>query len=212
MGFNIGGLLGGIGDLVGTVFGGSAGGQLLGGGLKIASQALTPAGSPPGRATTPAQTVQQARPGTETVPVSVASLGRPFSPAPFRAPSNRFGGRPNLQLALGGKAVTAGVGLGAMALEGVSGMFGGSASPISDILKEARSNVKGATKNKIIAAAKTCGIELAAETYGLDEKQVCILIVHGRTRRSRGISGADIRRARRVIRFNKRLTKDLKVR
>ena len=91
-------------------------------------------------------------------------------------------------------------------------MFGGNGTELSEILKEARENVRGATKNKIIDAAKNCGIQLAASTFGISENNVCVVIVNGRSRRRRGISAADIRRTKRVIRFNKRLTKDLKVR
>ena len=92
-------------------------------------------------------------------------------------------------------------------------LFGGNGESVSDILKEARESTgRSVTKNKIIDAAKACGINLAASTFGISESQVCIVIVAGRSRRSRGISAADIRRTRRVIRFNKGLTKQLKVR
>lgn len=92
-------------------------------------------------------------------------------------------------------------------------LFGGNGESVSDILKLAREETgRSVTKNKIIDAAKACGIDLAASTFGISKDQVCIVIVAGRSRRSRGISAADIRRTRRVIRFNKGLTKQLKVR
>ena len=68
------------------------------------------------------------------------------------------------------------------------------------------------TKNNIIDAAKTCGIDIAASTFGLDVTEICFVVLKGRSRRRRGISAADIRRTKRVIKFNKSLTKDLRVR
>lgn len=57
------------------------------------------------------------------------------------------------------------------------------------------------TSNEIVAAAIACGIDLAAQTFFLDETEVCELIVAKRKRRrARGISAADLRRTRATIR------------
>jgi len=208
MGFNIGGFLNAVGDVFSST--GSKGSPLfaaIGAGAKIASGALGK--SPPGRATAPVPNIQTLGRPSQTGPVSVQNVSRGFNLSEGRGFS--AGGVNVASLA----PVIRGLGTGAVGLglgEGISRMFGGNGS-VSEILKEARENVgHGVTKNKIIDAAKTCGIELAANTFGLNESQVCLVIVAGRTRRSRGISAADIRRTKRVIRFNKRLTKDLKSR
>ncbi len=68
------------------------------------------------------------------------------------------------------------------------------------ILLTARANNPGATAKKIIRSARECGIELAAATFGLSVLDVCFLIAQPPTRRSRGISAADIRRTRATMR------------
>ncbi len=68
------------------------------------------------------------------------------------------------------------------------------------ILAVARANNPGATAKKILRSARECGIELAAATFGLDVLDVCFLIAQPPTRRSRGISAADIRRTRSTMR------------
>jgi len=68
------------------------------------------------------------------------------------------------------------------------------------ILLAARANNPGATAKKIIRSARECGIELAAATFGLSVLDVCFLIAQPPTRRSRGISAADMRRTRSTIR------------
>jgi len=204
MGFNIGGLLSGIGGLVSTVFGNkSPAGALIGGGLKIAGAALTPSGSPPGRATIPP---------TAPIVLATSTAPAPITSFPRRQATSFFGPTNIASLSpLAGAGARAIGGAGVVA--GVMSLFGGNGESVSDILKLAREETgRSVTKNKIIDAAKACGIELAANTFGISESQVCIVIVAGRSRRSRGISAADIRRTRRVIRFNKGLTKQLKVR
>jgi len=66
------------------------------------------------------------------------------------------------------------------------------------------------TRNKIIEASKACGLEVAANTFGLDMREVCLVVVKGRTRRRRGVSAADIRRTKRTINFASKIRKDLK--
>ncbi len=68
------------------------------------------------------------------------------------------------------------------------------------ILATARAANPGATSKKIIRSARQCGIELAAGTFGLNVLDVCFLIAQPPTRRSRGISAADLRRTRSTVR------------
>lgn len=68
------------------------------------------------------------------------------------------------------------------------------------ILMTARAANPGATAKKIIRSARECGIELAAATFGLPALDVCFLIAQPPSRRSRGISAADMRRTRSTIR------------
>jgi len=104
----------------------------------------------------------------------------------------------------------AGTGLGY--LFGGNGYTNGAGrSPVQQILAQARAATGGpVTRNKIIDAAKTCGLEVAAQTFGLAVPQVCQVVVKGRTRRRRGISAADIRRTKRTIHFANKIRKDLK--
>ncbi len=68
------------------------------------------------------------------------------------------------------------------------------------ILATARAANPGATAKKILRSARECGIELAAATFGLNALDVCFLIAQPPTRRSRGISAADLRRTRATVR------------
>ncbi len=68
------------------------------------------------------------------------------------------------------------------------------------ILAQARFFQPGATAKKIIRAARECGIEIAAQTFGLNVLMVCFLISQPPTRRGGGISKADVRTTRRTIR------------
>lgn len=68
------------------------------------------------------------------------------------------------------------------------------------VLMTARAFSPGATTKKIIRSAKECGIELAASTFGLSILDVCFLLAQPASRRSRGISAADMRRTRSTIR------------
>ncbi len=78
------------------------------------------------------------------------------------------------------------------------------------ILSQARFFSPGATAKKIVRSAKQCGIELAAQTFGLNVLQVCFLIAQPPTRRARGISAADLRRTRSTIRKVSNIQADLK--
>ena len=94
---------------------------------------------------------------------------------------------------------------------GIASLFaGGNGRTLKEILAEAREFRPGATRNKIIAAAKACGIDLAADTFGLSTSDICAVVILGATRRRRGVSSANIRTTKRVIRFASGLRKDLK--
>ncbi len=102
-------------------------------------------------------------------------------------------------------AIIGGAAGGAVAQQGSSMMLGPAPGPRTMtqrqfILATARAFQPGATAKKILRSARECGIELAAATFGLDVLQVCFLISQPPTRRSRGISAADIRRTRSTMR------------
>lgn len=202
MGFNIGGFLGAIGQ-VAPAFGPI--GQVVGAASRVAAAAVSP--SPPGRATVPPAPISSAPIGTQAAPAP-RPIAPGIRPAPVSVSARRFTNFGSATRAALSPAGRAAVGTAAGAVMG----FFGNGDTISEILKEARENMKGATKNKIIDAAKVCGIERAADMFGISENQVCQVILAGRTRRRRGITPAQIATTRRVIRFNKSLTKQLRVR
>lgn len=211
MGFSIGSFLSSVaGPIIGGIFGGPIG-AAIGAGV---SAGFSPGGSPPGRNLTPPRAPVQI--ATATVPKVAVSI--PFSRAPvrFRGPTSLQGATGRDPIVSRGGFQTASVGaltrgaIGAGIVEGALSIFNRTGSELSEILAEARSNVRGATKSKIIAAAKACGLEVAAATYGLDLTDVCRVVVAGRTRRRRGVSAADIRRTKRTLRFVSSLRKDLK--
>jgi len=197
MGFNIGRFLGAIAPAVGSIFGPA--GTAVGLGV---SAALAPSPSTAGAATV----------GRATQPGPIT--------APFTAPPQFIGGPISIPTSIGPTAASlarlpavirdVGVGLG---LGSIPTIFGGGngKSPISTILAKARAATGGpVTRNKIIDAAKTCGLEVAANTFGLEVREVCLVVVKGRTRRRRGVSAADIRRTKRTIGFASKIRKDLK--
>ena len=82
---------------------------------------------------------------------------------------------------------------------------------LAEILARAKSNTgRRVTKREIIQAAKSCGIELTAQSMGISEIDVCRVIAAGAPRRRRGISAADMRRTRSTIRKVNTIRKDLK--
>ncbi len=90
---------------------------------------------------------------------------------------------------------------------------GGGQTPMTrrqQILAVARASSPGATAKKIVRSARECGIELAAATFGLNVLDVCFLIAQPPSRRSRGISAADMRRTRSTIRKVTTIQKQLK--
>lgn len=196
MGFSIGRFLKKIaGPVLGGLIGGPAG-AVIGGGITSAFGSSAPE--------VVAATGRQTQPGPVSPPALIAG-----------APSGRFiqassvvptaASLSKLPGALG----AVGTGLGVLSLFGGGG--NGNGNPISVILAKARAATGGpVTRNKIIDAAKVCGLEVAAQTFGLDVREVCLVVVKGRSRRRRGVSAADIRRTKRTINFASKIRKDLK--
>jgi len=197
MGFSIGKFLGKIAPFVGGAIAGPAG-------FAVGSAVSAGFADKPARA---AAVGRQLVPG----PVTSGPSGfNGFQPAVFRA--SQIG---PTQASFAGPLIRQGA--GALLGLGIGSMFGGNGngcppkSPISIILAKAREATGGpVTRNKIIDAAKVCGLEVAAETFGLDVREVCMVVVKGRTRRRRGVSAADIRRTKRTIGFASKIRKDLK--
>ncbi len=200
MGFNIGRFIGSIaptlGKAVGTAFGGIVGGQLGGAVGTGVQQGLV----------------------AEPEAIRIATVGRATQPSAV------FGGLGGPQFSGGGTFLPSSIGpvasLGAIGrgaailspLLTIPFLGGGNGkNPIQVILAKARAATGGpVTRNKIIDAAKACGLETAAATFGIDLREVCLVIVKGRTRRRRGVSAADIRRTKRTINFASKVRKDLK--
>lgn len=200
MGFSIGRFLGKIaGPIIGGLIGGPSG-AVLGAGISAGFNRPQPVF---GRQLPPTATPIRGPTATSIVPTpgavsQVINLGggaRGFGTEGFGVQRQRVG-------FVGGAARAVAPFFGTGAAVG----FG-----LSEILIRSRENTgQRVTKNKIIDAAKHCGIELAADTFGISESDVCKVIVAGRTRRRRGISAADVRRTKRTLRFVGRIKKDLK--
>lgn len=194
MGFSIGQFIGAVAPFVGGAIAGPIG-AVLGAGIGAGFRSEAPV---PARAVTPQRDRQFPASVTSVVPTPV----RRFTAPPFRT----AGFSPTVTRGIGAAATAFGLGGAATQLFGGDG-----AETVSQILAEARLTFgRGVTKNKIIAAAKACGIEAAAATFGISTMQVCRVIVAGGTRRRRGISAADIRRTRRTLRTVKNIRADLK--
>lgn len=87
----------------------------------------------------------------------------------------------------------------------------GAAVSVTELLRLARQNSgQSVSVRKIVEAARVCGLETAAATFGLSTTQVCQIIVSRRPRRRRGISAADLRRTRSTIRKITNMRRDLK--
>lgn len=125
---------------------------------------------------------------------SPALYGAPTSLVPVPAMSGEVAA---IERAAGPVGLALGVTTSALSLLGGSG---GSSGGISPILAQARANHRGATRRSIIQAAKHCGIDMAAKSYGLDPEQVCLLVAKGMPRRRGGISASDVRRTRSTLR------------
>jgi len=198
MGFSIGNFLGSIAPLAGFALGGPIG-AAIGGAVSAGFSKAPAATAVVGRQTNPVLQPQSALTSIAPVPFSASRIsGVSFN-------------QPGLNGAGGGFQTA---GLTGLVSRGVGGAFGAAVlagTALTEILSRARQNTGGrVTKNRIIDAARSCGIELAAGTFGLSETDVCKVIVAGRTRRRRGISAADIRRTKRTLRFVRTIKKDLK--
>ena len=56
------------------------------------------------------------------------------------------------------------------------------------------------TRNQVMAAVRGCGIDMAAATFNVPPEVICQVVIQRGTRRSRGISAADMRRTRSTLR------------
>jgi len=197
MGFNIGSFLGSVAPFLGGAIAGPIG-AVIGGGI---SAALRP------------DQVNAATVGRQTQPGPVSSTGsQGFSPNFFISSSTGPAPQAASLTRIPNVIRDIGIGLGLGELPRFLGGPNGNGNPISRILAKARAATGGAvTRNKIIDAAKTCSLEVAAQTFGLDVREVCLVVVKGRSRRRRGVSAADIRRTKRTIHFASKIRKDLKV-
>jgi len=89
--------------------------------------------------------------------------------------------------------------------------FGGAVSVVAGILSQIRENTgQRVTRQKVVDAVKHCGIQLAAETFGISETEICQVVISRPKRRGRGISAADLRRTRSTIRKVHNIQHDLK--
>ncbi len=197
MGFSIGRFLGSI---AGPIVGLATGNPALG--LAISGASAAGFADDTSRAATVGR---QTQPGP--ISTGFASPNRQFQGGPFINPSQVGPQIASLTPLLRGAAqVATGVGIGSF-----FGNGNGKKTQLQLILEKARAATGGAvTRNKIIDAAKVCGLETAASTFGLSVNDVCMVVVKGRTRRRRGVSAADIRRTKRTIGFASRIRKDLK--
>lgn len=196
MGFNIGRFLKSIAaPVIGGLIGGPAG-AVVGAGITAGFGAETAAAATVGRAT---------QPGPISAPTQRVFTGAIGGGATSIGPS--FASLARLPSAVR----DIGIGLGISTVLPIFNGGNGGGNPISVILAKARAATGGpVTRNKIIEAAKACGLEVAANTFGLDVREICLVVVKGRTRRRRGVSAADIRRTKRTIGFASKIRKDLK--
>jgi len=197
MGFNIGRFIQSIagpviGGLIGGPAGAAAGSAISAGFARDTTQAATI-----GRATQPGPiSAAQSQPNFRQLGFQPTSIGPTFASL-ARLPS---------------VIRDIGTGIGLSSLPTIFGGGNGSGNQISVILAKARAATGGpVTRNKLIDSAKVCGLEITAQTFGLDVTEVCMVVVKGRTRRRRGVSAADIRRTKRTIGFASKIRKDLKV-
>jgi len=199
VGFSIGDFFGAAAPIIGGLLGGPAGfalGGAIGAGFGGSGSAAVI-----GRQVAP---VQQ----RFTQPILTSTVPVPFGPV--RQVQQQIRGFGTQGFGVQRRRV----GLTSQVSRIAGGMFGAGLAAggiVSDILRTSRENTGlRVTRNKVIDAAKACGIELAADTFGISEGDVCKVILAGRTRRRRGISAADVRRTKRTLRFVRTIKKDLK--
>lgn len=84
-------------------------------------------------------------------------------------------------------------------------------SRLQELLDRARMNTgQAVTSRRIRDFVRTCGLELAADFFGLREVEICEIVVSTRRRRARGISASDLRRCRATIRKMNSFQRQLK--
>jgi len=84
------------------------------------------------------------------------------------------------------------------------------ASNVADILRRMRENTGAVVSSrKISDMVKHCGFAMTAESFGVSEIEVCMVVVHKRRRRSRGITAAALRTTRSTIRKVETIHKSL---
>lgn len=120
------------------------------------------------------------------------------------------GGARAQQVALGPAIGTAGRmatrGTGALSTSFL-GLGGGNGTPLS---RARDATGRRVSRRQIINAARHCGLELAASTFGLSVEDVCMIVAKGMPRRSRGISSTDMRRTRSTLTKMNTMQKSLK--
>jgi len=95
----------------------------------------------------------------------------------------------------------------------LNGGFGNGQRTRLQLILDAASSAAGkrVTSKDVVNAAKVCGLETAASSFGVSVEDICFVVVHGmRRRRRRGISAADLRRTRSTIRKISNMRRDLK--
>jgi len=90
----------------------------------------------------------------------------------------------------------------------VGSLFGnGNGTP----LQRARdSRGRRPSRKQVVTAARVCGLDVAADTYGLSIRDLCEIVSKGLPRRSRGISSSDLRRTRSTLRKMQTARKSLR--
>lgn len=143
----------------------------------------------------------------ETVAPAVSAGFAPTPAAPVMSgvPSTIAAFMPRLPSPLPGPSVVP-----TPAMSRVPALIGAGRSVVAPILARASAAVgRRVTAKALIALARQVGIQAAATALGLSVTDIAHVIVTRPRRRRRGITAAQIATARRVIRFNKSLSKSL---
>lgn len=161
--------------------------------------------------------------GTVAKIVSAGFSSRPSSVGPVSLPSPTssllrqasFRGAPTRVAFPVGAAIGRGAGQLALGAAGAVAtmipFFGDDNGTIGDLLKLSRERTgRSATSRKIRDAARTCGLEIAAEMFELSVQQICRVVIETKSRRSRGISASNLRVTRSTIRKVVGISKNLK--
>ncbi len=101
-------------------------------------------------------------------------------------------------------------GVGAVAGTAVASFLGFGNGNGTALSRARDSNGRRVTRRQVITAARVCGLEVAAQSFGLSVTDICTIVSKGMPRRSRGISSADMRRTRSTLRKMATMRKTLK--